>query len=281
MKDSSMYDLYINCFPDYPVSQTLFYELLKPKEACILCKWQEDKLIGFSMIHSNSIALLCVDRRFRNKGIGSELLYRSEQYISQSNVGKIMLGRGKHYLLQGVPADTEGNVRFFKKRGYLASWTSVNMSLALDRFLPEKLNIPQAPAGVAFCFARSADMPALLEAVDDVKSAWRDVYKVCADPVFIAAKDGRVVGFEILAPTGGRVAKMGEQVGCVGCVGVIRAAREKGIGRQMVVKGIEWLKSKNCTSIELRSVELVNWYTRIGFKITRHQWMGEKTIKGK
>jgi len=60
--------------------------------------------------------------------------------------------------------------------------------------------------------------------------------------------------------------------------GVIPSERERGIGRQMVVNGIDWLKSQNCTSIELRYVEIVNWYRKIGFKATRLQWIGEKNI---
>ena len=42
--------------------------------------------------------------------------------------------------------------------------------------------------------------------------------------------------------------------------------------------GAEWLKSRGCTGVELRYVELVNWYRRIGFTVTRRQWMGEKAL---
>lgn len=48
--------------------------------------------------------------------------------------------------------------------------------------------------------------------------------------------------------------------------------------RGQVLYGAEWLKSRGCTGVELRYVELVNWYRRIGFTVTRRQWMGERRL---
>ena len=125
---------------------------------------------------------------------------------------------------------------------------------------------------------RPEDKDSLFEAIEDAKSAWKNVYETCVDPVFVAEKNDKVVGFEVLAPTGGRFVRPGEKVGCVGCVGVVHVERQKGIGRRMVAEGIAWLKEQGCTSIELRFVEIVNWYKRMGFLETRKQWMGEKQL---
>ncbi|MBR4888285.1 MAG: GNAT family N-acetyltransferase [Clostridia bacterium] len=273
-----IYALYSACFPNYPVTKELFDELLKPEKAHLITRYMDGRLVGFSMIHGASVSLLCVDEAFRNRGIGTELMGESEQYIHAVGGTRVILGRGKYYLLQGVPTDREEVVSFFKKRGYSAAWTSTNMQFDLRDFSPEKLEIPTAPQGIEYRFVREADLPSLFEAIEEAKSAWVNVYKTCVDPIFVAVKDGRVVGFQVLAPTGGRFVGKGEKVGCIGCVGVVPAEREKGIGRQMVVKGMAWFKSQNCTSIELRYVEIVDWYRKIGFVPTRLQWMGEKTL---
>lgn len=275
---AKIYDLYIRCFPEYPVKKELFMSLLEPEKAVIFTEYDGEKLTGFSMIHSNSIALLCVDDIRRRKGIGGKLLAKSEEYIQNTNAEKIILGRGSRYLLQGVPDDKYSSVDFFRKRGYTAGWTSVNMSLPLADFNAEKPDIPPCPDYVNFRFTTEADLSALLIAVSDAKPDWLDIFKTCADPVFIAEYEGKILGFEILSPDGGRFVSGKEKAGCVGCVGVINEAREKGIGRQMVVRGIEWLKGRGCTSIELRYVHLVDWYKKIGFEVIRHQWMGEKKI---
>lgn len=279
--NSEIYDLYTKCFPNYPIKESLFILLLAPEKAHIICKRVGNKLIGFSMIHGNSISLLCVDEHYRNNDIGTELLKLSEKFISNTRADKIILGRGRYYLLQGVPHDDNSVVPFFEHRGYLALWTSVNMCLSLNSFQVDNIIIPPCPGNVKFRFISRDKMHQLLNAVEDAESGWLGIFQDCADPIFIAESNGIILGFEILSPYGGRFIFSTEQVGCVGCVGVINKARNKGIGRQMVVKGIEWLKNQGCTSVELRYVELVDWYKKIGFEIIRHQWMGEKDFVAK
>jgi len=274
----NLFNLYLKCFPNYPVTQELFFDLLKPEKAHIIQKFIQGELAAFSIIHGSSISLLCVDSKYRRQGIGTELLNTSEQYIKDSGASRIILGRGKYYLLQGVPTDYEETVLFFQKHGYSAAWTSTNMQLDLKTFFSANLQIPKAPNDIVYRFATQEDKDSLFEAIHDAKKEWKNVFETCVDPIYVAVKGGKVIGFEVLSPAGGRFVGEHEKVGCVGCVGVIPSERERGIGRQMVVNGIDWLKSQNCTSIELRYVEIVNWYRKIGFKATRLQWIGEKNI---
>ena len=273
---SELYELYLGCFPNYPVTEALFCQLLKPEKAHIIRRYENDELVAFSLIHGSSISLLCVAESRRKQGIGTELLNESEQYIRNLGAQRICLGKGKYYLLQGVPTDQYDVVEFFVKRGYSADWISTNMSIDLEKFSADALNIPPAPENIVYRFADATDKESLFAAIENAKSAWKPVYETCVDPVYVAVCDGNVIGFEVLSPKGGRFGGANEKVGCIGCVGVVPSEREKGIGRQMVVKGMEWLKAQNCTSIELRYVEIVDWYRKIGFQPTRLQWMGEK-----
>jgi len=232
------------------------------------------------MIHGNSITLICVIDDYRNNGYGSRMLKESEEYIKAKlpSADTIILGRGKHYLLQGVPVEGCKAVSYFEKRGYSAKWTSVNMSLSLNHFHPDTIAIPPKPETVEFRLAVLSDMNGLLEAVSDAEPSWRGVFDSCIDPVMLSVQKGKIIGFQILSPNGGRFSPQNGKVGCIGCVGVIHEAREKGVGRQMVVEGINLLKKEGCISIELRYVELVDWYKKVGFHITGSQWMGEKSI---
>lgn len=185
------------------------------------------------------------------------------------------------YILQGIPVD-ENNIAvdFFKKRGYYAEWESTNMCLSLVNFDKNALTIPPTPETIDFRFtdySDETDKSALLKAVRDAETNWVNIFETCVDPVMLAMLGGKIIGFQILSPNGGRFLP-NENVGCIGCVGVIHETRKKGIGLRMVAEGADWLKRNGCLSIELRYVELVEWYKKIGFYTTGKQWMGEKCL---
>lgn len=272
-----LFELFLRCFPEYQTTRELFEELLKPEEAHIIAEYAQGKLAGYAMVHGESIPVLCVAEGHRRKGIGSRLLAAAEDYLRRQGAEKLTLGCGPHYLLQGVPV-VGGNVGFFERRGYTASWTSVNMELCLDGFERNSLTIPPAPKCLEYRFAGTSDRAELLAAVEAAEEGWVSVFAGCKDPIFLAIMDGKIAGFEVLASDGGRFLRPGQQVGCVGCVGVVPEQRERGIGMDMVAQGIQWLKEQGCTMIELRYVELESWYRKLGFQTTRRQWMGEKVL---
>lgn len=272
-----LFDLFNRCFPEYRTTRGLFEELLRPQEAHVIAEYAQGQLAGYAMVHGGSVPVLCVEENHRRQGIGSRLLAATEGYVRGLGEEKLTLGCGPHYLLQGVP-DVDDNVSFFEKRGYTANWTSVNMELGLDGFDRDSLSIPPAPAGLEYRFAEESDRAALLDAVEAAEEGWVDVFVNCVDPVFLAILDGKIAGFEVLASNGGRFLRPGQQVGCVGCVGVVPEQRERGIGMAMVAEGIQWLKDQGCTMIELRYVELERWYRKLGFQTVAWQWMGEKSL---
>lgn len=229
------------------------------------------------MVHGGSVPVLCVAEEHHRKGIGSRLLTAAEAYIRGLGEKKLTLGCGPYYLLQGVPVVGE-NVSFFEKRGYTAAWTSVNMELDLDGFDRNSLSIPPAPAGLEYRFAEASDRAELMAAVEAAEEGWVGVFENCKDPVFLAILDGKIAGFQILAPDGGQFLRPGQQVGSIGCVGVVPSMRERGIGMDMVAQGTQWLKEQGSTMIELRYTWLKDWYGKLGFQTVSHQWMGEKKL---
>jgi len=278
---SDIYGLYNKCFPAYEMTEEGFNDWLCPEKAHIIRAFNNEKLAGFSMLHGNSIVLLCVDEKERGKGLGSKLLKESEEHIKSTGAEKIILGHGAYYVFQGVPAENPASVSFFEKRGYSAEWTSVNMGIRLADFDASVLNIPPKPDSVTFRFAEDADKPELLKAVEDADSDysgsnWVRIFKDCEAPVMLAVQNNEIMGFQILDTDGTRFSMAGEKVAAIGCVGVIHKARELGIGRRMVVEGMEWLREQGSTFVELLYVEIVDWYKKLGFYVTGEQWMGEK-----
>ena len=68
-------------------------------------------------------------------------------------------------------------------------------------------------------------------------------------------------------------------MGSISCVGVVKEAREQGIGMQMVLEGIKWLQRQGSGSVELLYVALVDWYRKLGFQVNQRQWMGQKALE--
>lgn len=271
------HELYLRCFPQYPTSLETFTEQLRPERSRVIAEYEGGILAGYAMIHGGSVSLLCVAEEFRRHGIGSRLLAAAEDHIRGREEKKVILGRGPYYLLQGVP-DVGNNVSFFEKRGYSAGWTSINMSMPLGGFDRDKLNIFAPPQGIRYRMAKPEDLPALLEAVNDAEPGWAGIYENCRDPIHLAELDGKIAGFEILADDGGYFVRSGEKVGSIGCVGVRKSCRCRGIGLDMVSRGVQWLQEHGCTRIELRYTWLEDWYGRLGFRTSDSQWMGEKVL---
>lgn len=270
------YDLYMKCFPEYPTTPENFNSLLRPDLAHIAEQREDGKLTGYALAHKGSVAMLCVEEAYRGQGIGSQLLEESEQYLRSLGSDKVTLGSGEHYLLQGVPEGPA--VSFFEKRGYTANWSSINMELSLADFDLDRLGIPPVPEGLRYRFEEQSDLPAVLAAVQAAESGWTGIFSDCSDPILLAELDGEIAGFEILSTDGGYFVRPGQQIGSVGCVGVVPAKRERGIGMAMVAEGVHWLKTQGCTQIELRYTWLESWYGKLGFRTVSRQWMGEKLL---
>lgn len=139
------YELYLRCFPEFPVTYRTFLQTLRPERGQIFAQWDRGALAGYALAHGSSMAMLCVEESHRRQGMGNWLMAQAEAAACRQSESRMVLGQGAHYLFQGVP---EGPVvDFFRERGYRAQWSSVNMSLSLGGFSLEKLDIPPRPEG--------------------------------------------------------------------------------------------------------------------------------------
>ena len=70
----------------------------------------------------------------------------------------------------------------------------------------------------------------------------------------------------------------GENVGSVGCVGTIPAARGQGTGLAMVGKASEQLISRGCDVIYIHYTHLGKWYGKLGFEPFIYFGFGRKIL---
>ena len=68
---------------------------------------ENDNLIASSIINKNVILMMCVDKEYRKKGIGTILLNKAEEYIASKGYDNVIIGVGDNYLMPGIPMATK------------------------------------------------------------------------------------------------------------------------------------------------------------------------------
>ena len=139
---------------------------------------KNNALVGVSVINENTIYLLCVDAAFQNRGIGSDLLKQSEDFVFSKGFEKIILGAGKDYIVPGVPMNKNAH-EFFKKRGYIHSWESCgcfDMFQSLADFFCEN-SVGDTIGGVTFRWANKNDIDGVIFCVKDAYESFAEYYQ--------------------------------------------------------------------------------------------------------
>ena len=119
-----IYEIFRRNFPTIVRRTSTVEALISDKDNKIFEKRnKKGKLIGVAIVNKCTIYLLCVDKRYRNQGIGEDLLNKCEEYIKQSGYDKVVVGVGNSYLTPGVPTSVMPYVenlkphKLFKKIG--------------------------------------------------------------------------------------------------------------------------------------------------------------------
>lgn len=271
------------------------------------CKYIEKRnnknvLIGAAVIHNNTLLMLCVDKEYRNRGIGSELLTEAEQLIKNAGHEEITVGAGYDYLMPGVPtskryADAVNEClyegldysasAFFEKRGYIHSWdcNCFDMRFPLSEFVKEEYNVGDTIDGICYRFATEADVPEVWKCVDAAYEEFTQYYKNMElyrgegkqnPKVLIATDNDEVVGTLFV-----NLETEGEGLGSVGCTTVKPSHRGRHIGVNMVTIGTKYLKDAGMREAYLgyTYTGLDHMYGYAGYKICIYYMMAKKVLR--
>lgn len=273
-----------------------------PENKIIEMSDENGNLVGVSIIHKNTILMLCVNKEYRHNGIGSKLLNESENYIYEKGYDKVNIGVGDNYLIPGIPMATKPyeeqlkedkiyddvnnySYEFFSKRGYNHSWDDANcfdMRADLDKveFPPE--SIGDTINGVTYRFATINDIPKIVECTDDAEQDFTKYYKneklysdESTQKVLIATNNDEVCGTLIIS-----IETEAKGLGSVGCTAVSHKHRGKHIGVNMVVLGTKYLKELGLKNGYLGYTYsgLDKMYGYAGYKICIYYCMAQKQL---
>jgi len=275
----AIYEIFVQCFPRISLEEDTLFQKLDFANCYVIETRKENELIGFSIINENSILLLCVVPKMQRFGYGEELLKKSEKRIFDNKYKKVILGLGKNYLFQGVPIGKDASYMFFEKHGYISTWESVDMAMALTDFSVTRLNIYKLPDCVKILYMGESDKEQLLAVVESVQPSWKHYYECSMQPILLAVENKEILGFAMLE-VGAKTIECNHanKVGTISCVGVVHEAREKGIGLNMVAYTMGELENQGCDEVYISYTWLEAWYSKLGYKTMYKFWMGEKDI---
>jgi len=252
------------------------------------------------VVHKNTVYLLCVDREYRNRGIGSQLLKETEAFVKAEGYDSIQIGAGEQYLAPGVPTgvkpfeeplgreslrpglDNEA-VGFFKKRGYRHAWGEANcfdMRAELGKVEFPEYSVGDTVDGVTYRWAVKTDLPEIAACVDSAEREFTQyyqngvLYEGGAERVLLALCGG-VCGALIVSAEA-----EGKGVGSVGCTAVAPGYRGRHIGVNLTVLGTKYLKELGLREgfLGYTYSGLDKMYGYAGYEICTYYYMAAKRL---
>lgn len=279
--EEAVYAVYRQAFPNLPVRPAMLKRALSLADPAqtVRVRFNENGApVAACVYNSNGISLLAVVPDHQGEGLGSALLCQAEDALRRRGVTRIALGCAGSYLFPGVPECLPGAAAFFARRGYRSTWTCVDLTMDLAQTrLPDPVT-PSRP--VTFRPCAETERSALLACVAQVQPHWVDFYAACStEDILIAVGTAEIVGFVQLLRSGIRMETLlSGRTGGLGCLGVLPAHREHGIGLSLANTATHALQRAGFVTSYVGYTWLEHWYGRLGYRRFLSYWMGEKSL---
>ncbi|MBR3162318.1 MAG: GNAT family N-acetyltransferase [Bacilli bacterium] len=298
-----LYEMFKNNFPYiYRERETIKSIINNKNNKYIEKRNKKDELIGLSIINNNTILLLCVDSKYRNKGIGSKLLEESERLIISDGYDNAVLGVGFNYLMPGIPTSkhyfksehenlypiiSDTAESFFINRGYInnSECDFFDMGQDLDIFNYIEHKIGDSINNIEYRFATINDIDNICLCTDDAQESFTKYYKIkdrynsnSKSRVLIATINDEVAGTIIMS-----LETEGKKVGSLGCATTKHKYRNNHIAVNLTNLATKWLKDNGMKYAHLNYTYtgLDHVYGYAGYEICVYYSKAEKPLKRK
>lgn len=280
----ALYQLYKTCFPGIVRSEETVRAVLGLSDNALLLEKAGDEMIAASVRNQNTVLLFCVLPQYRNRGIGSGLLEKTERHVRSEGFGEIQFCDGPDYITPGIPM-YDGNEAFFSKRGYIHSWGGcecVDMMQDLKNFDCSGNAVGDTVGGIVYRWADARDYEDVTECVDSTYPEFtqfyqnRDLYgNSQANKILIAVSEHEVCGALMVSNQA-----EAKDVGSVGCTVTRKEYQGRGIATNMVKLGTGYLKSLGLSRgfLGYTYTDIIPMYARSGYHVSMKYFMGKKKL---
>lgn len=301
-KTEELYQLFRRNFPFAVREERTAKAILSHEKNQVLEKRNaEGNLIGASVLCGNTVYLLCVDKPYRNKGLGTRLLEETEALAKAGGYAKLQVGAGEQYLTPGVPTGTKPfeeplgkealcpgltgeAAEFFEKRGYVHSWGEANcfdMCVNLPNVAFPEYSVGDSINGILYRWAVQEDLPGITACVDSAEEEFTQYYR---NPALYEGGNERVLlALQGTAVCGALIVSAGAEapgLGSVGCTAVAPQYRGNHIGVNLTVLGTKYLKELGLREgfLGYTYSGLDKMYGYAGYEICTYYFMAQKDL---
>ncbi|PTQ56649.1 MAG: Acetyltransferase [Candidatus Carbobacillus altaicus] len=236
------------------------------------------------------IQVLLVDRRYRCRGIGSELLLRAERALFAHEAERISLGRDPWHFFPGIPVEDGGLKRWFEARGYVGGDDVYDMHCVLrdDAVMPKLpevafrlLALKEKDSFLAF-MRRSFPGRWTYEAVKYFERGGTGREFV------VAVKGDRIIGFCRVNDASSPLIAQNtywtplfddDALGGIGPLGIDSAERGHGYGLAIVQAGMAVLRGRGIKHVIIDWTGLVDFYGKMGCKVWKGYTIYQKGVQ--
>lgn len=287
-----VYELYKRNFPFTVRSKEDVLRILDGAE--LFTESVDGKLAGAAAVSGGTVLLLCTDKEYRRRGIGSRLLSAAEDAVRRGGFGEVTVGKGMDYITPGVPTSKryfpavneelytgldESAAAFFEKRGFVHSedCNIFDMRMSLENLAA--MPFSQAD-GIEYRLALPKDKDEVCGCMDDACGDFTEYYQ--NDELYDENSGNRV-----LAAFAGDTAEgaliVGEEyagIGSIGCVAVRPGFRGRHIAVNLAKLGTVKLKEAGMKEAFLSYTYsgLDKMYGYAGYKICVYYMMAKKRL---
>ena len=296
-----LYALFRRNFPFARREEETAKSILSNPENRIFIRENENGTpVGAVVVHKNNILLFAVDEALRNRGIGSKLLEKAENFVKSEGYTEITIGAGDDYLCPGVPVKEmpfeeeisnlalnpllpEKNASYFIRRGYIHSWNDANCFDMCTPFTPALLSIkaPETP-GIEYRFAVISDLCSILDCTNAAEEDFSKYYKESEsyapdslNKILIALDGDKVVGTLMVDQE-----TEGEGVGSIGCTTVHPDYQGRKIASSMIIRGAKHLFESGMKEgfLGYTYSGLDKLYGKAGYQVCTFYFMAKKSL---
>ncbi len=244
-----------------------------------------------------SIGALCVDPEFRGRGVASALYEAAEAFLKNQGAKRISVVHYPYHLTPGVPDEAADLKAFLERKGFGGWRETYDLRRQLvDYEIPtdvEKRLREQNPK-VVIRPAREGEQKAIVEFVGrEFPGGWhydtKRFFEKGGDPsdIVIAVENNEIIGFchtftpESIELRGSThwFPLLQDRWGGLGPIGVAASHRGRGLGLALLCYSVWHNKQRGVTDMVIDWTDLVDFYGRIGFKIWKRYWQGQKTLE--
>jgi len=238
------------------------------------------------------LMLTMVDPAHQRRGIGRALLERALAVLKVRGAEEVQVGGGGlTYFWPGVPVNLPAAWPFFQACGWTEAERSFDLVMDLRDYttppgICERIRLPD----VTIATGTPEDGPALLAFEAQHFPIWYHFYQEVmgqgghADVVLARHPDHGIVGASCAGHPHAAWRRhdfvweqlLGQNVGELGPLGVLEAARENGIGLALAARVTELLRERGAETSYVGWTWLVDWYGRLGYQVWREYVMSWK-----